>query len=266
MKRFSNIKILVIVLVLVLGLVFFNIPSVQRQTKNIFYNITAPFGKFFGHTIRKTYAFLDFLKTINEISKENALLKSENKRLLSENIKLQETEKENEFLRAALKISQNRKQSFNYELAYIIGRAPQGLATYIIIDKGERQGIKKNMPVIFSESILLGKISEVLDDFSKVLLISDSKSEVNALVQEFRALGVVKGSQGLTLLMDFISKEDKVEKDNIVITSGIGGIFPRGLIIGEVEKVIFSEDQIFQKALIKPAIDVRDVEMVLIIK
>ena len=120
------------------------------------------------------------------------------------------------------------------------------------------------MPVISSRG-LVGRISQVGSDWSKVLLLSDPSSSVNAMIQRSRATGTVQGRTGQRLVMRFISPDESVEVDDIIITSGLGGNLPRHLVIGQVTAVRKSDVEMFQEAEIRSAMDFRRLEIVMVI-
>ena len=122
------------------------------------------------------------------------------------------------------------------------------------------------MPVIVSDSIIMGKVSEVLAHTSKVSLLSDSQSVVNVVDVETGARGVLRGEYGLGILMDMVSQQDGLNKDDTIITSGLGGDIPRGLLVGKINEVKFSSDKLFQQAIITPRIKYSKQDTVFVIK
>ncbi len=191
-------------------------------------------------------------------------IEEEIKELWVQNTKLKELEKENDLLRSYLKLPDSSK--YQIDLANVIGRDFQGLEKYILIDKGREAGIEKNMPIVAFENILVGKVIEVFDDFSKALLITSTNSKIPALIEESRIEGLLEGKQEDFLFMNLIPKDVKVEKNQTVVTSGIEGVFPRGLLIGKVSKVEFLENEMFQKIEVVSAVNIEKLEKVFIIK
>jgi rod shape-determining protein MreC len=119
--------------------------------------------------------------------------------------------------------------------------------------------------VVMSEgSSLVGVVSKVLDDFAWVTLITDPNSNVNAMVLESRAQGVVSGSLHDGLSMDLIPQDTEVEPGNTVATSGLGGSFPQALLIGQVAAVRGEEQDLFKTAEVKPAASLSHLENVLV--
>lgn len=112
----------------------------------------------------------------------------------------------------------------------------------------------------------MGKISEVFPAVAKAVLITDPSSTVNAEVQDSGAKGIVKGEYGLGLKMDMVSQAEVINEQDIVMTSGLGGEMPRGLLVGKIDKVFQSEDKLFQQAAIIPAGNISNLKVVFAIK
>jgi rod shape-determining protein MreC len=120
------------------------------------------------------------------------------------------------------------------------------------------------MPVLTAQG-LVGRISEVSAGSSKVMLITDSSSSVSALIQRSRATGMVQGYPGGELIMRYIPQGDQVQPGDIVITSGLGANFPKRLVIGQVVSVENADVQMFQEARLVPAVNLHDLEFVLVL-
>jgi len=195
---------------------------------------------------------------------ENARLIRENDDLAAELANLQGVKKENDIFRQQLELIPREK--FNLESSLVIGQDPQGLGSWIIIDKGRADGIEIGMPVIVSEGILIGKIDEVNSDSSKVNLLTDSASAVNATDLETDARGLVRGAFGLGLFLDMVAQTDILNKGDTIVTSGLGGEFPKGLLIGNIQEVRDSPDKLFQQAIIAPRVKYQELEVVFVIR
>jgi rod shape-determining protein MreC len=135
----------------------------------------------------------------------------------------------------------------------------------LLINKGSRDGLKESMPVV-SSNMLLGRLSGVDSDYSKVLLLTDPSSVVNVLVEESRANGILRGEVGFNLKIESVSQDAPLLKGQRILTSGLGGTLPKGLIIGEVDEVISPKSEIFQSASIKPAVDFNNLEIIFVLK
>ena len=204
---------------------------------------------------------------IRELRRRNEELHSLADSLMIENVRLKEVESENETLRRLLNFTQ-ANPIHSYKAAEVkgrvIGRDPSNFLSYLIIDSGSQQGIEKGMPVV-TERGLVGRITDVGSNWAKVMLIIDPSSSVNALIQTSRATGVVEGQVGGSLVMKYIPQGEEVNVNDIVLTSGLGGNFPKKLIIGQVTAVRQRDVEMFQQAYIRPTVDFNNLEIVLVI-
>ena len=204
---------------------------------------------------------------IKELRRRNEKLQGLADSLLIENVRLKEIESENETLRSLLGFTQ-ANPTHSYKAAEVkgrvIGRDPSNFLSYLTIDSGSQQGIEKGMPVV-TERGLVGRITDVGSNWAKVMLIIDPSSSVNALIQTSRATGVVEGQVGRSLVMKYIPQGDVVNVNDIILTSGLGGNFPKKLIIGQITAVHQRDIEMFQQADIRPTVDFNNLEIVLVI-
>lgn len=199
-------------------------------------------------------------KDLEELKRENESLKAEQNRyseVLAENIRL----------RNLLKFKQGYT-SYNMVGASVIERDYGGWTHTMVIDRGEDSGIKKYMPVIIPSG-LVGFVSEVYMNSSRVQLLLDPRTTVGGIVQRpaSRVVSMVSGNSGNPGLLSFMSlpKESDVIKGDIIVTSGYGGVYPKGLVIGTVEQVDVDSEGGTQSAEIRPAADFAHMEEVFII-
>lgn len=147
--------------------------------------------------------------------------------------------------------------------AHVIGRDPALWFKTLTIDRGISSGVKKGMPVITVEGVV-GQIINVSPRYSKVLLATDPNSAVDAIIQRSRTLGIIKGDN-LGYRLEYVLKENEVAVDDLIVTSGMGGVFPKGLPIGQVTDVGKSKRGMFHTITVRPAVEFRDLEYVTII-
>ncbi|MDO8507508.1 MAG: rod shape-determining protein MreC, partial [bacterium] len=172
-------------------------------------------------------------------------------------------EKENESLKRELKFK--TESGFQTVTASITFFDPTNLRESILIDKGTNDGIRPKMAAT-SEGFLIGRVTDVYSDSSKILLITDPMSNVPSLLPDVNAIGLVQGQVGMGLNMSQIPQETDVKKGAVVVTSGLGGEYPKGLIIGKVENITRKNNSIFQSASLRTLIDFKLLERVQIIK
>jgi len=148
--------------------------------------------------------------------------------------------------------------------ARVIGRPTNQWEGVITIDRGTDDGITAGMPVVGAQG-LLGQTVGVTKRAAKVRLITDPQSGVAAMVQSTRAEGVVRGSIEGKLTLDFVSAETTVRAGDIVISSGMGGVYPKGLIVGEVTRVQSSPSALYQNIEVTPSGRLSGLEEVLVL-
>ncbi|MCB0343883.1 MAG: rod shape-determining protein MreC [Bdellovibrionales bacterium] len=191
----------------------------------------------------------------DELTRRLKLLEAQNSRLL-------EYEHENNRLRKLLFFK--RGTGFEGVTGTVIGSDPSHWERTITVDKGSELSVKEEMPVVDGEAIV-GQTTVVASGSSKVLLITDKSSAIDAIVQRSRATGVVEGTGSDTLRLRYVLKEMSVQPGDRVIASGLGGIYPKGTLIGVVVDVKTPNSGLFHEVLVKPSVDLRRLENVLII-
>ena len=261
LKQFFKV---LIILAIFVCLVIWNPKNLLSPFREVFARTNYAFQKLFSSIGNDAEGFIDFLGSISKLKDENEKLLKENNFLVSRATMLQEEKRENEVLREQLNLSPKNK--FNLENAFVIGQDPQRLGSWIMIDKGSSAGIAIGMPVIVSDGILIGKIEEVSGGSSKVSLLTNSSSIVNAMDLETEAKGVLRGEYGLGILLDLVSQEEVLESGDNIVTSGLGGDVPRGLFIGKIQEFNMTADKLFQQAIITPRVKYSDLRMVSVIK
>ncbi|MEH7074205.1 rod shape-determining protein MreC [Neobacillus drentensis] len=213
--------------------------------------------------------FFENLQDLQNTYDENKELKSRVENLVNLEAQVQELKKDNEELRDILG-EKRTLRDFKPLPATVIGRNPDRWHEMIIIDKGKLNGIEKNMAVVTATG-LLGKVRNVTQFSSTVQLLSamDPKNRISAVVQGKKDVyGFVQGfdDKQKLLLIKSIPSGDKIEKGQTVITSGLGGVFPKGLMIGKVVDIKPDQYGLNQTALVKPGADFYDIENVIVIK
>ena len=213
-------------------------------------------------------AFSSFLGFIDNIA-PFAALREENK-ILHERLDLltrmaQETQAINDE-NARLKELLNFKKSIPYMsiAAQVIGRDPSNWSNSVIIDKGSINGIKDNMAAMSTRG-LVGRIVEVGQRSSKVLLITDPNLKVGITILRNRQGAIMVGRPGGRCKAVYISLDSDAKAGDKVITAGFGSVFPKGILIGEIEKVGKEEGRLYKYAVIRPSQDLSKLEEVLCI-
>lgn len=188
-------------------------------------------------------------------------LEAENRRLRAELVQLEEYRLENERLKRLLDFTEN--QQTRGVAARVIGADATSWFATATIDKGSAQGVKEGMAVVNDQG-LVGRVVRCAPHSSRVLLVTDASSAVATLVERTRTRGVARGTgEGLTL--DYVALPEDVEPGDVVVTSGLGGVFPKGLPLGTVTAVTRGGFGMFQSITVLPAVDVTRLEEVLVV-
>jgi rod shape-determining protein MreC len=249
---------------IVLVLITLHLTKLLRPFENLILKIFTPVGAATYTLGNKVSNLVSFFGSIKDLGKENRELKLSQDKLLMEVAKLKEVEKENNELREQL--SYQKKSSFKLIPAFVVNRDPNNLLQSISINRGEKDGVKAKAAVVALDGILVGRVTEVYKDYSKALLVVDSHSNIPAKVQDSQADGIVLGEHGLGLLMEMIPQDKVIKRGDIVITSDLDQELPAGLLIGEIEEINNSDNELFQKARIKSPIDFKELNSVFVIK
>lgn len=148
--------------------------------------------------------------------------------------------------------------------AEVIGKDPSPWFKTIMINKGKDDGVKKGSAVVIPEGIV-GQVAEVAAHNSKVLLIIDPNSAVDALVQRSRARGIIKGEFADRCVFKYVLRKKEINVGDTVVSSGLDGVFLKGLPVGQVSDVVKPNSGIFQEVTVIPCVDFEKLEEVLIV-
>jgi len=236
-----------------------------RKLQAGFYSLVSPFLKT-GSGIKKSISSVSTgLKTLEEVERDNASLKVENRSLKATNQALRDVEHEVNRLRRAL--AYRERSVFKLVPAEIVTRDSSTWWRTMTINRGKNDHIETDMPVVTDEG-LVGKTTTVGDSISIVLLISDENCRVAATVEGSKEQGIVLGERvnasvtpGLDL--NFLTKQAALQPGMKVYTSGVGGVFPSGLLIGTVQS--FRVRELDGQARIVPAVDLAHLEDVFVV-
>jgi len=224
--------------------------------------ITAPFQRLIKQVAKSTEEFwLNYFRLVG-VRHENTQLKNELHALKMENSRYRELLATQGRLEALLQF----KQTINRPVlaAQVIGLDPTGWFKSVIIDKGKWSGLRLDMPVVNSFGVV-GRVVSVSSNYAKVLLIIDQNSAVDCLVQRTRDRGMLKGLMSEICRLDYVSKSDDITVGDIVVTSGLGGVFPKGLPVGRILDVKEIAGELFKDITIRTAVDFSKLEEVLVI-
>ncbi len=263
MSYLKGVTTALILLLLGLALLFLQTTPLLQPAEKIGAQLFLPLQRTFDAWGGRLANLGRYFQELEDLRARNEELQRLVDQLVIENVRLHEAEIENITLREQLNF---KRVNPDYQLvsAEVIGQDPNNLLGQIIVDRGAADGISKGMPVVTAQG-LVGRVMETYSHSSRVLLITDSSSSVNALIQASRATGVVQGRPGGGVVMRYIQQEEKVEAGDLVLTSGLGGTFPHRLVIGQVTAVRQKDIDLFQEADVRPSVDFSHLELVMIV-
>jgi len=196
------------------------------------------------------------------IEEENKNLKNKINEFKATLILYQEGYLEAQRLRKLLSLTDD--YHYHFVSARVIGREQAALSKTILINKGTAHGLKTGMPVIAPPG-LIGRLVDVSWHASKVLLFIDENSNVDAIVQRTRMQGIISGAGPRGLILKYISKTQDVKEGDVIVSSGMGGVFPKGMLIGQVSHVDRQDASLFLKINVAPFVDFSKLEEILIL-
>lgn len=258
---FSKKNKIAIAFVIILLFALLNV--FQKEVRNFCYLLLAPSQKVFWDAGNKTAGFWETISEIKTVREDKEKLERQNIELLAENAKLKELKAENEFLRRALGLG--LEKDFQLILAQITAKDIS--QDSILINKGSQDGVLADSPVITEEKVLLGRVKDVYQNFSRIALISHKESSFNVRLEsneENDIVGVVKGKGSFGLLLD-VPREKEVKTDDVLVTTSWGGTFPKGLLVGKVKEVKKNDVDPSQKVEIEPFFNIKKIENLFVI-
>jgi len=255
-----------IVLLLLFALVLMSMRVKQRKGVELLdallMETSFPFQRavhFVVQAVQGTFQRYIFLVNLE---KENRVLREKIARLQEENRRTSEIRLANERLRHLLQFRENNFPSMIG--AEVIGRDPSFWFKSVMIDKGESDGVKKGMAVI-SPAGVIGQVLKIAPHYATVLLITDYNSAVDCIVERSRAKAIIEGKGENRCQMKYLLRAEDVAVGDVVVTSGLGGNFPKGLMVGEVKKVDKKGHGVFQYAELVPSVDMTRLEEVFVV-
>jgi rod shape-determining protein MreC len=260
-NSYSKRKTFIFLFVLLIIILFLNLTSFSIKIRDTFYSFSRPVEEWFWE---KGLLFSDFFGGFlnnSKLKSENELLISQNRNLLNKNVELETLKEENEKLRSILNLEVHK--DFNLSTAQVISRDSSN--NFITINKGSKNDVKPNYPLITEEKVLIGKVVEVYEDISKVKLLSSKESLINVESFENEVEGLLRGNNTSNYIFDFIPEDAQVKEGELVITSNLGENFPEGLLIGNISTIQKSEQPSFKKSKILPLVEIKDLDEVFII-
>ncbi len=230
--------------------------------QSLILDVLSPFQKAFTVSSRSVRnAWQGYIYLVN-VKKENNRLADRVKELQSDVNNLREAEMK--LWRLQRLMGFNVEKHIETVPAEVVGRESDIWSRVILLNRGRDDGIERGMAVITSQG-LVGRVAQTTANKSRILLITDWRSSVDALIQRSRERGVVVGTSKQVCDMRYIPLNADVRIGDKVVSSGLGGVFPKGLMVGTVVKVTKHRSGLFQRATVIPVVDAADVEEALVV-
>lgn len=251
---------------LLVALVLFSLNVPRNREANFIergvMNLFAPVLKPFAHASGVVENIWDGYISLVNVRRENVRLHAAIKELNSRLTAGEEALLENQRLENLLDMKESIKPPTVG--AIVVGEDVSSWFRTLVIDSGSSSGLKVGMAVVAAEGVV-GQVVKVAASTSRVLLLTDHASGIAATIQRSRARGVVKGKGEGLCSLEFTTREEDVKVGDLVVTSGIGGVFMKGLPIGEVTMVKRGQYGIFQTVTIRPSVNIAHLEEVLVV-
>lgn len=237
-------------------------PNIKGPFQGIFGNLVNPFIYYTDKTIGFFGGIWGSYINLVNVHKENEALRLKNGKLELDNSLLKERVSEYERLKKLLRF----RESSNLDsiACNVIGRNIKGYLKYVIIDRGADDGVQRKDPVI-SYSGLVGMVTEVYAGTAKVEVVLNPGSNVSVMNSRTRTVGIVRGDGRGKMAVDFYDRLDDVKEGDILITSGLGGVYPKGIIVGLVDDVENVDIGLFRNLSLKSNVDFYKLENVLVV-
>lgn len=270
MKNFLHgrgAKLLLAVFCIMLGLILYTASLGGSVTASVLGFITTPMQKLSGSAATAAGDVAPDTQSYEELKAENEALKQKLSDMIALTMDYYDIKRENERNSKYLELKSQHKD-YQFVSAEVIARDPADLFYGFTLDQGSISGVEKNDPVITDKG-LVGWVSAVLPTSCKVTSILSPDTSVGAVDKVTRDIGVVSGNLVFTdeglVKMSFIPAQNTIAVGNIIATSGVGGIYPGNLPIGEVLEVKHEESDVSLYAVIKPYEDIKNVQDVVVI-
>lgn len=264
-KKAETIGIIITVIILILLVILSNAKlSNVSHFGNALSTIVMPIQNGYTYLKNKIAGNSTFFTNVEELSSENEKLKQENSELEQALRELEIIKSENETLKGYLELTE-KYTSYTTVPAYIINKDISNYSNTFVINAGSEDGIKENMTVIADKG-LVGHIISVSDHTAKVQTIIDPSSSVSVIFSSNADNAICKGMlENNSMRATYISTSAEILENDSVETSGMGGIYPKGIMVGTVSKIENTKNIIDRNAIITPAVDFNKLETVLVI-
>lgn len=265
-KKNGLLGIVITIIVLIIIVVFSNMEANTSFFENIANKLVMPVQNGLTYLKNKVSGNSTFFIDINNLKTENKELKEKNSQLEQSLRELESVKTENETLKEYLGLTEKYGE-YNTIPGYIINKDISNYSKMIVINIGKNDGIEENMTVIADEG-LVGHVISVTDNTAKVRTIIDTSSSISCLMSTNKDSIVCKGTLGNNseLKAMYIATEANLIQGDSIDTSGLGGIYPKGIHVGSIKKIVNTKNITDRYAVIETAVDFGKLNTVLVIK
>ncbi|MBQ2696306.1 MAG: rod shape-determining protein MreC [Clostridia bacterium] len=267
-KKLHIVVLSVCVAILILMGISFATSGSSSASGNIVGTVLSPVQKFFSSIGNGVGGFFDFVFDMKNFQQENLELKDEVNRLSARVRELEAFGKENERLRQMLELKEAETER-DIVCCEVIAKDPGNWFYSFTIDKGKGDGLKVD-DTVMSGYGLVGRITEVGPNWAKVVTIIDSESSVGALVSRTQDLAIVDGDLYLAddgkCKLNYLTKDTSLVLGDTIVTSGLGGVYPEGILIGTVSEIKSDSMGYSQYAVIDTAVNFEKIQEVMVIR
>jgi rod shape-determining protein MreC len=264
-SRYRTPLLIILVLLLVFAILSLSLKRspALKKVQGLVVSITAPGLEGLEYLSRQAKQLWQGYFYLVGVRRENAELVRQLEEYKQRQVRFHEAQQALTRLEALLDLK--RQVALPVIGARVIAYDPSLWSRSAIIDQGKAQGVKAGLPVLAPQG-LVGRVVEVYPQYSKVMLIVDRKSGADAMVQRTRVRGVLKGKGGNRCSLEFVPKNADVQVGDLVLASGLVGLYPKGLVFGKVTAANKKNPGVFQEIEVTPSADLSTLEEVLVVK
>ena len=263
-KKYQTIIIACILLIISLIVLSYSVkqPSEAGFFRKLVLEAATPLINIINYSVKEISGVWERYLFLFGLEEENRRLKKETALLTNELLQYREGYLEGKRLQKLLKL----KEGINYPTiaARVIAKDQTTLIKTILIDKGTAHGLRVGLPVVDDRGVV-GRIIESSWHVSRILLLIDENSNIDAMLQENRIQGILQGSGSGVCSLKYIPKTETLKVGDVVMSSGLSGVIPKGLLLGVVTGADKNDPSMFQKVQVAPFVDFSKLEEVLVL-
>jgi rod shape-determining protein MreC len=263
--RFRTSLIIAATLLLVISLLSLSLKRspTLKKVEGVIISLTAPGLQALHYVGRTLKGFWEGYFHLVGVQRENAALRSRLEEYAQKEVRYQEALHTLSRLEALLDLK--KQVAIPITGARVLAYDPSLWSRCALLDQGQDHGVKRGLPVLAAGGIV-GRIVETYPYYSKVMLIVDRNSGADAMVQRTRVRGILQGKGGNRCSLDYVPKSADVQAGDLVLASGLGGIFPKGQVFGKVNEANKKTPGVFQDIEVTPMVDLSALEEVVVVK